>query len=80
MRHARAIVIAPALFRVERGGSPVGGSLSAVNYVRGSQRGLTIGLVNYARSMRGAQIGVLNIIANQKSHPFLPIVNWGSGR
>ena len=73
-QHARAIVIAPVLFRIEREGSFVGGSLSAVNYVRGSQRGLTIGLVNYARSMHGAQLGVVNIIANQKSHPFLPIV------
>ena len=77
---ARAIVIAPALFRIEPGGSFVGGSVSAVNYVRGSQRGLSIGIVNYARSLHGAQIGIVNIIADQKSHPFLPIVNWGSGR
>jgi hypothetical protein len=77
---ARAIVIAPVLFRIEPEGSFVGGSLSAVNYVRGSQRGLSIGVVNYARSLSGVQVGVINIIANQKSHPFLPIVNWGSGR
>ena len=77
---ARAIVIAPALFRIEPGGSFVGGSVSAVNYVRGSQRGLSIGIVNYARSLHGAQIGIVNIVADQKSHPFLPIVNWGSRR
>ena len=77
---ARAIVLAPALFRIEPGGTFTGGSLSAVNYVRGTQRGLSIGIVNYARSLHGAQIGVVNIIANQKSHPFLPIANWGSDK
>ncbi|MBC7841353.1 MAG: hypothetical protein H7099_03545 [Gemmatimonadaceae bacterium] len=77
---AHAIVIAPVLFRIEKGGSFRGGSLSAVNYVRGTQRGVSIGLVNYARSLHGVQIGVLNIIADQTSHPFLPIVNWGGGR
>ena len=75
---AKAIVLAPVLFRIEPGGTFAGGSLSAVNYVRGAQRGLSIGLVNYARSLHGAQVGVVNIIADQKSHPFLPIVNWGS--
>ena len=73
-------VLASALFRIEKGGSFRGASVSAVNYVRGSQRGLTFGIVNYARSVHGAQIGVVNIIADQKSHPFLPIVNWGSAR
>ena len=77
---AHAIVIAPVLFRLEKGGSFRGASLSSVNYVRGTQRGLSIGLVNYARTLRGVQIGVVNIIADQKSHPFLPIVNWGGGR
>lgn len=77
---AHAIVIAPVLFRIEKGGSFRGASLSSVNYVRGTQRGLSIGLVNYARTLRGVQIGVVNIIADQKSHPFLPIVNWGDGR
>lgn len=76
--HAHAIVIAPALFRIEPGGSFRGASLSAVNYVRGSQHGLTLGIVNYARSVNGAQIGVINIIAQQRSHKVLPIVNWDS--
>lgn len=76
---AHAIVVAPVLFRIEKGGSFRGGSVSAVNYVRGTQRGLSIGLVNYARSLHGVQLGVVNIIADQKSHPFLPIVNWGGG-
>ena len=75
--HAEGIVVAPLLFRIERGGSFRGGSVSAVNYIRGSQTGLTIGIVNYARSVNGTQIGVINIIADQRSHPVMPLVNWG---
>ncbi len=77
---AHAIVIAPLYFRIEKDGSFRGGSVSAVNDVRGAQRGLTIGIVNYARSLHGLQVGVINIIANQKSHSLLPIANWGSAR
>ncbi len=75
--HAEGIVLAPAMFRIERGGSFRGGSASAVNYIRGSQAGLAIGIVNYARSVNGAQIGLINIIADQKAHPVLPVLNWG---
>jgi len=77
-KDARAIVIAPAYFKIERDGSFRGGALSAVNYIKGSQHGLTIGLVNYARSLHGLQVGVLNIIADQREHPVLPLVNWGA--
>lgn len=77
---ARAIIIAPVLFRIEKGGAYRGISVSSVNYVRGAQRGASIGIVNYARSLSGVQIGVVNIIANQRSHRFLPIVNWGRSR
>jgi hypothetical protein len=75
--HAEGIVLAPVMFRIERGGSFRGGSVSAVNYIRGSQTGITIGIVNYARSVNGAQIGVINIIADHKRHPVLPVFNWG---
>ncbi len=78
--NAHAIVIAPIFFKIEKGGSFRGGALSAVNDVRGTQRGLTIGIVNYARTLHGLQLGVINIIADQKSHSVLPIANWGSGR
>jgi hypothetical protein len=79
-QNARAIVLAPVLFRLEPGGTFRGASVSAVNYVRGTERGLSLGIVNYARVLRGAQIGLINIIADQPSHPVLPIVNWGSAR
>jgi hypothetical protein len=75
--HARAIVIAPAVFRIERDGHFAGVAISSVSYIRGAQRGLSIGIVNYARTLNGAQIGVINIVADQRSHRVLPIVNWG---
>jgi hypothetical protein len=77
---ARGVVLAPALFRIERDGSFTGVSASAVNYIRGSQSGLTIGLVNYTRTLKGVQLGVINIVSEAKSHSVMPIINWGSGR
>jgi hypothetical protein len=74
---AHAYVLAPITFKIAKGGSFRGASLSAVNDVRGSQRGLTIGIVNYARTLSGVQIGVINIISNAPSHRVLPVVNWG---
>jgi hypothetical protein len=79
-KDATGVILAPVLFKIERGGSFRGGSISAVNYLRGSQAGITIALFNYARSLDGVQIGVLNIVSDAKSHPVLPIINWGSDR
>ncbi len=48
-----------------------------LNYIQGTQRGLTIGIVNYARSLHGVQVGVVNIVRNNpKGRRWLPIVNW----
>lgn len=79
-KDATGVIVAPALFKIERDGSFRGGSISAVNYIRGSQAGITLGLINYARALDGVQIGVLNIVGDAKSHPVLPIINWGSDR
>ncbi|MBY0489281.1 MAG: hypothetical protein K2R93_05525 [Gemmatimonadaceae bacterium] len=55
-----------------------GVGISAFNDIRGRQRGLTIGVVNYARSLHGAQVGVINIVRNNpKGRKVLPVVNWG---
>lgn len=73
-----AVVIAPALLRTAKGGRFSGVSISSVNAVRGDQRGLSIGIVNYARSLRGAQLGVVNIVRdNPSGRRVLPIINWG---
>ncbi|NBB86907.1 MAG: hypothetical protein GVY12_11925, partial [Bacteroidetes bacterium] len=47
----------------------------------GRQEGLAIGLINYARSLRGVQLGLLNIAQNNRP-PFrvLPLVNMNLRR
>lgn len=57
-------MVAPAYFRIESGGRFTGVSISAFNHIRGTQRGLTIGIFNYTRFLRGVQIGVLNYALN----------------
>jgi hypothetical protein len=71
----KAIVIAGAYFKVEEKGRFDGGSLSAVNYVKASQHGLTIGLWNYARELHGAQVGLINISDNDGKRRVLPLLS-----
>jgi hypothetical protein len=55
-----------------------GVGVSAFNDIRGAQHGLTIGIVNYARSLHGAQVGVINVVRdNPRGRRVLPVVNWG---
>lgn len=49
--------------------------MSAFNHVRGEQRGLAIGVVNYARSLHGVQIGPLNWADNSSLLKLMPLVN-----
>lgn len=53
-----------------------GVAVSAFNWVRGSQRGLTIGLLNIAEELHGLQVGLINIARNKESFSVLPIANW----
>ena len=56
-----------------------GVAVSAHNRVRGTQRGLAVGLVNRARHLRGVQIGLLNEVRdNPRLLRWLPIVNVGA--
>lgn len=50
---------------------------SPFNDVRGHMHGLSIGIINYARSLDGVQLGVLNIV-NDNPAPFrvMPLINW----
>jgi hypothetical protein len=50
--------------------------VSAVTDVRGIQHGVTIALYNYARVLRGVQLGLLNWAQNNPA-PFrlLPLLN-----
>ena len=71
-------MLAGGMVRVERMGELHGVGISAFNYIKGNQRGLTIGIVNYARSLNGLQVGLINIAkSNPRGRRVLPIVNWG---
>jgi hypothetical protein len=70
-------VLAPVFFRIENDGELHGVSIATVNHIKGGQRGLTIGIVNYARRLNGVQIGLVNIVRdNPSGRRVLPIVNW----
>jgi len=74
-RTAHAIVIAPIYFKIEgTDGEFRGASLSAWNRNQGTQRGLTIGLLNTARELHGVQIGLINISENGGRKLVLPLI------
>jgi hypothetical protein len=67
--------IAGGYVRLE-GGVLRGASVAGWNDIRGRQRGLTIGLYNYARDLAGIQIGLLNVARNNPPGlRALPFVN-----
>jgi hypothetical protein len=62
--------------RIEDRGRFRGASAAGFNYVKGEQRGLTIGVVNYARQLHGVQIGVVNYARNNPPGlRVLPLIN-----
>ena len=69
------LIVAPGYFRIEEGFQN-GLAASAVSVVRGDQRGVTIGLYNYARKLEGVQIGLINHAANKKRFKVLPLINF----
>ena len=90
--HARGLMLAGGWLRIrEEGGGRFnrfdverrealleGVGISAFNQVLGHQKGLTIGVINYAWSLSGVQLGLLNIVRNNPpARRVLPIVNWG---
>ena len=72
----RGLQVAGAMVHVIKDGHLAGCAVSPFNYIRGSQSGLSIGIVNYARSVTGLQIGVINIVRNNpKGLRVLPVFN-----
>ena len=77
--------IAPAYFRIkglDGHGTPTmtGVAISAFNHIEGYQKGLTIGLFNYAHRVSGLQLGLLNYNrSNPRGLRWLPIFNTGFG-
>ena len=72
----KALVFALGYFTVPKGGIQRGLSVSAFNRIQGEQAGFTIGIVNWARSLSGAQIGLLNYAGNKSSMKWMPLINW----
>jgi hypothetical protein len=88
------IMIAPAFFRVGGGnhkdedgvessedGVMKGLSISAYNRIKGEQRGVALGIVNYTKRIKGFQFGLINIVRdNPKGLRVLPIFNTRFGK
>lgn len=78
--NVRGFVFAPAYFRITNEGEMRGVNISGFNNVRGLQRGLAIGLFNFAHSLDGVQLGILNYAGNKRHGKLLPLVNYARGR
>lgn len=63
-REATGGVVAPIYSRIADTGYLKGMSVSLFNHIQGQQHGVTIGLLNVARSLHGVQFGVLNYAGN----------------
>jgi hypothetical protein len=72
----RGLVVAPVYFKIANHGSMRGVSVSAFNNIKGTQRGLAIGILNIARSLDGVQLGLLNYAGNKRHAKLLPIINY----
>ncbi len=70
--------IAGIMVRAEDDGQMIGLAISPVNYIKGTQKGVSIGIVNYAWRLKGVQIGLINIVRyNPSIAKVLPIINVG---
>jgi hypothetical protein len=69
------VAAAGAYVRIENG-QLRGVSIAGYNDVRGRQRGLSIGLYNYARVLHGLQLGLINVARNNPPGlRILPLAN-----
>lgn len=75
-QHLTGVMLAGASVHAIEDGSMTGLAISAFNYIRGRQTGVSIGIVNYAWSVRGLQLGVINIVRdNPLPLKVLPVLN-----
>lgn len=72
----KGVHLAGGMVHVVRDGRLIGFAGSPFNYIRGSQVGLSIGIVNYAFRVNGIQLGLINIVRdNPKYLKVLPVFN-----
>jgi hypothetical protein len=75
-RLLKGVHLAGGMVHVPKDGRLVGLAASPFNYIRGSQNGLSIGIVNYAFHVDGVQIGLVNIVRdNPRYLKVLPVFN-----
>jgi hypothetical protein len=72
----KGLQVAGGVVYVGKDGSFYGCAVSPFNYIRGSQTGVTFGIVNYAWTVKGVQIGLVNIVRdNPAGLKVLPVFN-----
>ena len=70
------VAVAIGTVRIVNDGTFKGLAISAFNHIKGTQKGVAIGIVNYAYRLKGIQIGLINIVRdNPKGRKALPIIN-----
>ena len=64
------------MVQIQDGGQMIGLAVSAFNFIKGTQKGVAIGIVNYAWRLKGVQIGLVNIVRDNPAHAkVLPFIN-----
>ena len=75
-KHITGVTAAIGTVIIDDNGTYTGFNLSAFNYIKGTQTGLSIGIVNYAHQLKGIQIGLVNYVRDNPEYlKVLPIIN-----
>ena len=76
-KYVRGVLAAGGCNLIADGGELKGLAVASVNWFKGHQSGLAVGIVNYTWSLKGVQIGLVNIVRdNPPGRRVLPFVNW----
>jgi hypothetical protein len=76
-KDVKGVSLAVGTVKIDPDGQHTGVSVSAFNWNKGRQSGLSLGIVNYTFQLNGLQIGVINYVKeNPKYLKILPVVNF----
>jgi hypothetical protein len=76
-KNITGVSLALGTIQIVENGTYRGLAVSAFNYFKGTQKGVALGIVNYAFRLKGLQIGLVNIVRdNPQGRKVLPIVNF----
>ena len=73
-----SIALGSIQVRADKGDGMYNGlAVSAFNFIKGTMKGVAVGIVNYAYRLKGLQIGLVNIVRdNPRGRTVLPIINF----